>query len=66
MHALADEMKDPHLCDFIETEFLGEQVDGIKALADLITQFERCEGELGSFIFDKYVDQSSMHGAQGK
>lgn len=59
-------MKDPHLCDFIESKFLTEQVDGIKALADLITQIERCEEDLGTFIFDKYLDQTSMHGPDSK
>jgi len=57
--------EDPQLQDFLEGEFLKEQVDSVKNLADLLTKLERativpgskpstftCNG-LGLFIIDK-------------
>lgn len=54
LHALADESDDPHLADFIEEEFLDDQVESLKELADLITQLDRCGNEgLGLYLFDQ-------------
>lgn len=54
LHELADEASDPHLADFIEEEFLDDQVDSLKELADLITQLDRCGNEgLGLYLFDQ-------------
>ena len=43
--------------DFIEGEFLEEQVDGIKKVADLLTRLERasskCANSLGIHIIDQ-------------
>jgi len=50
--------EDPQLQDFIEGEYLKEQVDSIKNLADMLTRLERatkstnCDG-LGLYHFDK-------------
>ena len=41
IHEEASLSKDHHLCDFIETKFLDEQVKGIKQLLDLSTTFFR-------------------------
>ncbi|XP_013105290.1 ferritin-2 heavy chain [Stomoxys calcitrans] len=62
-HAIADRNNDPNMCDFIETNFLQEQVDGIKQLADYVTQIEKSECDLSSYLFDKYLMQDSggMH-----
>lgn len=51
------------MCDFIETNFLQEQVDGIKQLSDYVTQIETSECELGTYLFDKYLmqDDGKMH-----
>ena len=47
------------LQDFLEAEYLGEQVDGIKEIADLLTKLERttagsqnCDG-LGLHMIDE-------------
>merc|ERR1712179_430138 len=48
-----DSKGDAHLCDFIEAEFLGEQVEGIKELGDLITKIKRAGDGLGLHIMDK-------------
>lgn len=54
LHELAGEASDPHLADFIEEEFLDDQVKSLKELADLITQLERCGNEgLGLYLFDQ-------------
>merc|ERR1712147_156778 len=42
LHKVAEEVNDPHLQDFIEGEFLTEQVESIKEIGDLITQAKRC------------------------
>ncbi|XDB59370.1 hypothetical protein ABFV05_012986 [Capra hircus] len=34
LHKLATEKNDPHLCDFIETHYLNEQVEAIKEFGD--------------------------------
>jgi len=54
IHALAASHNDPHLTDFIEEEYLEEQVEAIKELGDLITRLKRAGAEgLGEYIFDK-------------
>lgn len=54
LHSLAGSEDDPHLADFIEEEFLDDQVETLKELADLITQLNRCGNEgLGLHLFDQ-------------
>lgn len=54
LHALADESNDPHLADFIEEQFLDDQVESLKEISDLITQLDRCGNEgLGLYLFDQ-------------
>lgn len=40
LHKYADEQNDPHLQDFIESEYLTEQVDANKEIADLLRRLE--------------------------
>ena len=57
MHAIADKHGDAQMGDFIEQEFLDEQVESIKQLADLITQLERAGPEgLGLYLFDQKIN----------
>jgi len=44
---------DPHLADYLESEFLDEQVKSIKEYADYITNLKRVGPGLGEYIFDK-------------
>jgi len=44
---------DPHLTDYLEGEFLDEQVKSIKEYADYITNLRRVGPGLGEYIFDK-------------
>ena len=39
--------------DYIESEFLKEQVDTIKRIGDLLTNARRVGEGLGVFVFDK-------------
>ena len=56
LHKLAMEKGDPHLCDFLESEFLEEQVKAIKQLGDHLTNLRRLglpENGMGEYLFDK-------------
>ncbi|CAG8517988.1 764_t:CDS:1 [Ambispora leptoticha] len=54
LHKIAEEQNDPQLCDYLESEFLGEQVVAIKKLADFVTQLNRVGGDgLGLYLFDQ-------------
>jgi len=57
LHALGDSHNDAHLCDFLESEFLDEQVQSINEIAKLITNAKRCGDGLGIFQFDKLTMQ---------
>ena len=41
------------MTDFIEGNFLTEQVESIKKMAEYITMLKRCGPGLGEFQFDK-------------
>ncbi|XP_032197679.1 ferritin heavy chain-like, partial [Mustela erminea] len=41
LHELATDKNDPHLCDFIETHYLNEQVKSIKELGDHVTNLRK-------------------------
>jgi len=53
LHKVAGEKGDAHLCDFLESEFLNEQVESIKKVSDLITRLKRAGPGLGEIIIDK-------------
>lgn len=53
IHKLASRRDDPHLTDFLEEEFLNEQVESIKKLSDFLTNLERVGPGLGEYQFDK-------------
>ncbi|XP_043939313.1 ferritin heavy chain B-like [Protopterus annectens] len=58
LHNLASEKGDPHLCDFLESHYLDEQVEAIKTLGDYITNLKRvgCPSNgLGEYLFDKHT-----------
>ncbi|XP_063991887.1 soma ferritin-like [Diachasmimorpha longicaudata] len=59
LHALGSTHNDPNFVDFLETEFLQEQVDAIKEIADHVTNLERVGEGLGVYIFDKNFESSS-------
>ncbi|KAA3682432.1 ferritin heavy chain [Paragonimus westermani] len=53
LHSLASSHNDPALADFIETEYLHEQVKSIKQFADYVTQLKRNGPDLGEYLFEK-------------
>uniref|UniRef100_UPI00398EDD44 ferritin heavy chain-like n=1 Tax=Pristiophorus japonicus TaxID=55135 RepID=UPI00398EDD44 len=58
LHKLSTGSTDPHLCDFLETHYLDEQVKMIKKLGDHITNLKRLgapENGLGAYLFDKHT-----------
>ncbi|XP_070267588.1 ferritin, mitochondrial [Myotis yumanensis] len=58
LHSLASAKGDPHLCDFLETHYLNDQVKSIKELGDhvhtLITMGAPDCG-LAEYLFDKHT-----------
>ncbi|CAI5783954.1 ferritin heavy chain A-like [Podarcis lilfordi] len=62
LHKLATEKGDPHLCDFLESEYLEEEVKVIKQLRGHLTNL-RCQGLLqngiGEYLFDKLTLKKS-------
>merc|ERR1712200_379768 len=53
LHAAAGEQGDAHLCDFLEANYLDEQVEGIKEISDMVTKLKRAGDGLGTHIIDK-------------
>ncbi|XP_034687833.1 ferritin-3, chloroplastic-like isoform X1 [Vitis riparia] len=49
LHKVAVENDDPHLVDFIESEFLTEQVESIKKVAEYVAQLRRLGKGYGNF-----------------
>jgi ferritin heavy chain len=59
LHALAGEHTNPQMCDFVESNFLGEQVDGISQLSKYYTQLQRVGAEgLGLYLWDQNLLKS--------
>ena len=54
LHSVASSHSDAHLTNFLEEEYLEEQVEAIKKLGDQITKLKRAGPEgLGLYLFDK-------------
>ena len=53
MHKIADGHGDAQLTDFIEGEYLKEQVEAEKEIGDLLTKMKRAGDGLGLHIIDK-------------
>jgi len=53
LHKIAGGHEDAQLCDFIESEYLEEQVKAIKEISDHVTQLKRVGQGLGEYIYDK-------------
>ncbi len=59
LHAVASTHNDPHLSNFLEEEFLTEQVESIKQLGDHVTKLIRAGPGLGEFLYDKELQSSN-------
>merc|ERR1712141_109423 len=53
LHKIAGGHEDAQLCDFIESEYLEEQVKAIKEISDHVTQLKRVGQGLGEYVYDK-------------
>ncbi|XP_009369213.2 ferritin-3, chloroplastic [Pyrus x bretschneideri] len=58
LHSVAVKNKDPQLTDFVETEFLAEQVEAIKKISEYVAQIRRVGKGHGVWHFD----QALLHG----
>ncbi|XP_064144006.1 LOW QUALITY PROTEIN: ferritin heavy chain [Loxodonta africana] len=67
LHKLATDKNDPHLCDFIETHYLHEQVKSIKELGDYITNLYKMgapQSGLAEYLFDKHTWETVLERAK--
>ncbi|TFJ96932.1 multidrug resistance-associated protein 1-like [Platysternon megacephalum] len=56
LHKVATSHTDPHMCDFLETHYLDEEVKLLKKLGDHVTNLRRVgapEVGLGEYLFDR-------------
>merc|ERR1711893_222763 len=53
LHEVAAKHNDAQMTDFIEGQYLQEQVEAIKQIGDYITNLKRVGPGLGEYIFDK-------------
>lgn len=52
LHGFSSTHNDPNFSDFLENEFLQEQVDSIKEIANYVTNLKRVGEGLGVYMFD--------------
>lgn len=55
LHSVADRNNDPEMQDFIEREFLAEQVEAIKKIAEYVSQLRRVGKGHGVWHFDQML-----------
>ena len=53
LHSIAEKHGDAQMQDFIEGEYLKEQVESIKELSDYVTNLKRVGPGIGEYMFDK-------------
>ncbi|KAG8521319.1 Ferritin light chain [Galemys pyrenaicus] len=56
LHALGSSRADPHLCDFLESHFLDEEVKLLKQMGDHLTNLRRLaspQAGLGEYLFER-------------
>lgn len=60
LHAVADRNNDPQMADFIESEFLAEQVEAIKKISDYVSQLRRVGKGHGVWHFDQMLLEAGV------
>ncbi|CEL93591.1 unnamed protein product [Vitrella brassicaformis CCMP3155] len=64
LHSVAEEHGDPQFTDFLEGNFLNEQVEALKEIADLLTNIDRVGNEgLGLYVYDRQLQANGPTGA---
>eukprot|EP00745_Piridium_sociabile_P026352 TRINITY_DN41_c0_g2_i1.p1 TRINITY_DN41_c0_g2~~TRINITY_DN41_c0_g2_i1.p1 ORF type:complete len:171 (+),score=53.25 TRINITY_DN41_c0_g2_i1:285-797(+) len=56
LHEVADSHKDAQMTDFLESEYLQEQVTAIKEIGDHVTNLKRVGTGLGEYMFDQKLE----------
>ncbi|XP_015788193.1 ferritin heavy chain isoform X1 [Tetranychus urticae] len=54
------ECKDPHLMDFLETEFMEEQIDSINQLKRLVSIISKMDSGMGEYLLDRQLLSGSV------
>ncbi|KAF4520840.1 hypothetical protein B566_EDAN007136 [Ephemera danica] len=57
LHTVATNHGDANMCDFLESEYLQEQVESIKEISDHVTNLQRVGEGLGIFVFDQKLGE---------
>lgn len=57
LHKVATKHGDNHMTDFIEANYLEEQVESIKEIGNLISRLKRAGPGLGEFMIDKELSE---------
>ncbi|XP_008792167.1 ferritin-3, chloroplastic-like [Phoenix dactylifera] len=55
LHSVAVKCNDPQMADFVESEFLGEQVEAIKKISEYVAQLRRVGKGHGVWHFDQML-----------
>ncbi|XP_054783774.1 ferritin-3, chloroplastic-like [Prosopis cineraria] len=63
VHSVADRNNDPQMADFIESEFLSEQVEAIKKIAEYVAQLRMVGKGHGVWHFDQRLHEEFEHAA---
>ncbi|CAL8271705.1 unnamed protein product [Lota lota] len=61
LHKISSDRGDPHMCDFLETHYLNEQVEAIKKLGDYVSNLRRMstpQNGMAEYLFDKHTLKS--------
>jgi len=56
LHKTASDADDAQLCDFIESDYLTEQVEGINSIAKLVRQLGRAGPGTGEYLVDRDME----------
>lgn len=56
IHRIASDNNDVNLSDFLENEYLQEQVDSMKEISEHITNLKRVGDGLGVYVFDRQLN----------
>lgn len=61
IHSIATGKNDVNLCDFLESEYLQEQVDSMKEISDFVTTLKRVGEGLGVHMFDRQLHEENSN-----
>ncbi|XP_065445320.1 ferritin light chain-like [Chrysemys picta bellii] len=62
LHKVATSHADPHMCNFLETHYLDEEVKPLKKLGNHVTNLRRVgapKAGLGEYVFDRLTQGNS-------